>query len=198
MKEFADEVAEGRRLIFRSSAVGSHASLGGGEVAVQIVVGLVRSNKLALEGRLKQKLEPTSAIVQHLPQYVAWCYNRFQPTRADQRTPYERLTLRKYDGAVATFGEKVLLKAKVDCKMQAKWLTAFWTGRSMTNDSHMGLHVSEGVVASRSVRRSVASEAWGEERSDKQEPAPHRVYAADKKSQGEEGREHREPAETTG
>ena len=137
----AEQISDKAHLIFRTNPVESHASLGCGQVAVQIVAGLVRSNKMQLETRLKCKLKPNQAIVQHLPSYVAWCYNRFVPTRADKRTPYERLTLKVYDHPVAQYGEKVMLKCRPEGKMNAKWQTGFWIGKSMTTDEHLVIHV---------------------------------------------------------
>ena len=71
----------------RESPTDSHASLGSGEVANQIIEGPRRTLGADLEKTLGQKLKPTTPVLSWVPQYAAWCYNRFQPTRDDRRTP---------------------------------------------------------------------------------------------------------------
>ncbi len=101
---FPDEEKEKIVIKRRESPTDSHASLGSGEVANQIVEGLWRTMRAELEETLGKKLKPTSALLSWVPQYAAWCYNRFQPTRDDRRTPCERATLKTYDHPVLPFG----------------------------------------------------------------------------------------------
>ena len=78
----------------RESPTDSHASLGSSEVANQIIEGIWRTLRADLEETLGQKLKPTTPLLSWVLQYAAWCYNRFQPTRDDRRTPFERATLK--------------------------------------------------------------------------------------------------------
>ncbi len=63
-----------------------------------------------LEDSLRDKLKVADPVLAWLPQNVAWCYNRLQPTKAGKKTPYGRLTLKTYDHPVAMFGENILMR----------------------------------------------------------------------------------------
>ena len=92
-----------------------------------------------LEETLGQKLKPTMPLLSWVPQYAAWCYNRFQPTRDDRRTPFERATLKTYDHPVLPFGERILVRTVPEGKAQARWVYGFWIGRSLLANDHVVL-----------------------------------------------------------
>ncbi len=123
----------------RESPIDSHASLGSGEGANQIVEGLWRTMRADLDDNLGKKLRPTSAILSWVPQYVTWCYNRNQPTRDDRQTPFERATLKTYDHPVLHFGERILVRTIPEGKAQARWIYGFWIGRSLLANDHLVL-----------------------------------------------------------
>jgi hypothetical protein len=120
--KFDDDDRRKVQLTRRESPVESHQSLGAGERANQTVEGLWRATRTDLEESLNKKLKVTGSVLAWPPQCVAWCCNRYQPTKADKKTPYERLTLKTYDRPLATLGEKILTCVVPVSKAQAQWL----------------------------------------------------------------------------
>ena len=90
-----------------NSPVGSSASNGAAENAVDLVKGLIRRGRLAVEHRFVSKLPLKHMSVPWLVQHVCFCHNRFSVGK-DGKTPYSRSRGKDFDKALVEFGERVL------------------------------------------------------------------------------------------
>ena len=77
------------RTMVEESPVASKGSNGLAEKAVQEIEGQVRALKLALEGRIGQKIDAESRVVAFMAEYAAYLVNRLSVGK-DGKTPYER------------------------------------------------------------------------------------------------------------
>ena len=114
----------GGRWIVEASPVGSHASNGLVERAIQSVEGQVRVLKSALEARWGVKIPAASAIIPWLMEYAAHLLNRFEVGH-DGKTSFERCTGKKARSAGIEFGEGVLWRRKPVGGALGK-LTSMW------------------------------------------------------------------------
>ena len=81
----------------------------GAEKAAQDVIDIVRRLVLALEARLRQKLNLAVPIVKLLIRHAAFMFTRYQIGH-DGHTAWRRLIGRNWSGVVAELGEHVLGK----------------------------------------------------------------------------------------
>ena len=84
--------------------------------------------------------------------------------RADGRTGYSRLKGREYTSGIAFFGEAnwyKLPKTADLTKLDDRWRTAIWLGKSDRSDEHI-IGLENGAVLARSVRRKVEGKRWNE------------------------------------
>ena len=80
---------KGCRTIVEESPVASHGSNGIVERAVQTVEGQIRVMKLALEGRLGQKIDAEANVVVFMVEYASYLINMLEVGK-DGKTGYER------------------------------------------------------------------------------------------------------------
>ena len=84
--------------------------------------------------------------------------------RADGRTGYSRLKGREYTAGIAIFGEAIwckLPKVADLTKLDDRWRTAIWLGKSDRSDEHI-IGVDTGAVLAQSVRRKAEGKRWSE------------------------------------
>ena len=82
--------------------------------------------------------------------------------RTDGRTGYSRLKGREYTAGIAIFGEAIWYKVpKVAdlTKLDDRWRTAIWVGKSDRSDEHI-IGVDTGAVLARSVRQKAEGKHW--------------------------------------
>ena len=90
------------------TARGDHAGNGDAESAVQMVAGMARTLKVALEEKLKRRVGSTHAVIKWLIEYGAVAHNLFK-VGSDGFTNYERRTGgRKFKRVTVPFGQKIL------------------------------------------------------------------------------------------
>ena len=102
----------GGRWIEEAAPVGSHASNGVVERAIQSVEGQVRVLKSALEARWGVKVLAASAVIPWLMEYAAHLLNRFEVGH-DGKSSYERCKGKKARSAGIEVGEGVLWRRKL-------------------------------------------------------------------------------------
>ncbi len=135
----------------RTRPKGSPASLGGGETAVQIIAGGVRTCMSELEQRIGQRVPVTCNAIPWMVSHVAFCRSRFNRA-SDNSTPYFRVNGNHYSGAMTNFGDAVLLKTyESDSKLRSRWKKGVWLGKSEFNDSAF-VSTNTGVVSGRSFK----------------------------------------------
>lgn len=93
-------------VVAESSSVGDPQSNGAAEAGVGVVKGLIRTNKLALEGKLGQTIADDHPLLQWIVRYSTAVYRRYK-VGPDGATPYERLVQRKCSSQAAEFGEHI-------------------------------------------------------------------------------------------
>ena len=98
-----------RQLIPRTSPVDDHASNGAVEAMVRSLEGLTRTSKVALEEALGVSFLPTSPILQWLVRHQCYLRNIFV-VRSSGRTPFEELTMSKFQSPLLNFAEAALAK----------------------------------------------------------------------------------------
>ena len=98
-----------RQLIPRTSPVDDHASNGAVEAMVHSLEGLTKTSKVALEEALGVSILPTSPFLPWLVRHQSYLRNRFV-VRSSGRTPFEELTMSKFQSPFLNFAEAVLAK----------------------------------------------------------------------------------------
>ena len=91
-----------------------------------------------------------SPLLPWLVRHCGWILCRYA-VRTDDRTGYSRLKGREYTAGIAIFGEVADLT-----KLDDRWRTAIWLGKSDRSNEHIG------AVLARSVRRKAAGKRWSE------------------------------------
>ena len=110
------EVREEGKTIPEESPVKSSGSNGRVERGILGVEGQLRILLLALERRLKKRVDVRERIVQFMPEYAAYLMNRVEIGK-DGKTAYERTKGKKATVLGIEFGEKLLYKVKTESKM---------------------------------------------------------------------------------
>ena len=148
----------GGKYIMEESPVGSSASNGVVERAIQSVQGQVRVMKDALEAKWGVKLGAKHSVVPWMIEYAAVLLNRFEVGK-DGKTAYERSKGRSSKTLGVEFGEAVLWKRKPVGGALGKF-TCFWE-----DGVYLGLRASSGEMTigdERGVwRTDVAAETVG-------------------------------------
>ena len=106
----------GCRTIVEESPIGSHASNGIVERAVQTVEGQIRVMKIALEARLGIQVDAGANVVTFMAEYASFLLNRLELGK-DGKTAYERVKGKSATVLGIEFGEKLLWKKKAQSKM---------------------------------------------------------------------------------
>ena len=98
-----------------------------------------------------------------LVRHCGWILSRYV-VRADGRTGRSRLKGREYTIGKSIFGEEIwykLPKTTDLTKLDDRWRTAIWLGKSDRSDEHI-IGLETGAVLARSVRRKVEGKRWNE------------------------------------
>ena len=104
-----------------------------------------------------------SPLLPWLVRHCGWILSR-GAVRADGRTGYSRLKGREYTSGIAIFGEAIWYKLPKTAnltKLDDRWRTAIWLGKSDRSDEQI-IGLENGVVLTRSVRRKVESKRRNE------------------------------------
>ena len=99
----------GCKTMMRNSLPYNPQSNGGAQKAAQDVIDIARRLVLALEARLRLKLDLTLPVVRWLIRHAAFIITRYQVGH-DGHTAWRRLTGKAWNGTVAEFGEQVFGK----------------------------------------------------------------------------------------
>ena len=142
------------QLIFRTSLVDDNASNGAAEVMVHSLEGLTRTSKVALEESLGVSISSNSPILLWLVRHQSLPRNWFV-VRSSGRTPFEELTMSKFESLLLNFGEAVLAK---DSGAQE----GIWTGRSTRTNEHL-VGTRTGVTRATTVKRRPETLKWDRE-----------------------------------
>ena len=130
---------------------------------VHSLEGLTRTSKIALEEALGVSILPTSPILPWLVRHQSYLRNRFV-VRSSGRTPFEELTMSKFQSPLLNFAEAVLAKESgvQEGKLGSSWDLGIWLGRSTRTNQHLvGTRV--GVIKARTVKRRPETLKWDRE-----------------------------------
>jgi len=136
------------------TAVGSHASMGGGEHIHGPLRGSFLAIKADLERRPKIKIEMKDCIVPWIIRHIAWLRTHYLEQK-DKHSANWHLKGTEYKGTVAKFGEKVMCKLpaeKRNGKFTSQWVTGIWVGKAEIKDTHMIL-TKDGAINLRTLHR---------------------------------------------
>ena len=125
--------------------------------------GLTRTSKIALEEALGVSILPTSPILPWLVRHQSYLRNRFV-VRSSGRTPFEELTMSKFQSSLLNFAEAVLVKESgvQEGKLGSSLDLGIWLGRSTRTNEHLvGTRV--GVIKARTVKRLPETLKWDRE-----------------------------------
>ena len=159
-------VVQGRsaQTLIEESPVGSSASNGDVENAVQAMEKGVRRLRASVENRYKIKLSLDSDVIPWLVIHAGFVYNRFQ-IGFDGKTPYQRIRGKTFDKALCEFGEcvhykipKRLIGPELN-KWDNRWEVNVFLGiRSISNEMYVGTNT--GIIKCRTIRRKTFDQRW--------------------------------------
>lgn len=144
-----------------NSAVGSSASNGRAERAVQMVEDLLRTHKGALEDNLQLKIPCSHPVIRWLVEHVADIINKFSDN-ATGKWPYEELHGKCPAEKRCKFGERVYHSTpkRGRAKMNMRWRMGTYLGHSSTsNEVFVGLK-NRNVIKVRSIVRVAEPDRW--------------------------------------
>ena len=128
---------------------------GHAERAVRSIEEAIRLQKLALEGRLKEKLLVSHPVFAWLVEFAADVLNKMQVGK-DGRTGFERVKGKRFRGQILPLGVPVMARISGSAQgglMQDRWIEGFALGsRFHTNEVIVGRRVDGCVVRARGVR----------------------------------------------
>lgn len=154
----------GGRWIMENSPVGSSASNGVIERAIQGVQAQVRVMKLALEKKWRAQISHKHSVIPWVIEYAAYLLNRCEVGH-DGRTAYERLKGRRARVVGIEFGELVHWRVKHVGgplgKLDSVWNDGIFLGaRGKSGELIVGDR--RGVFKTRTVRRKPLEERWAD------------------------------------
>lgn len=143
-----------------TSEVEDPQSNGAAEAAVGIIKGMVRTLKLRLEACIQTKVPDGHAVYAWMVNHAAGSYRRFR-VGPDGKTPYERLTTRKWGAQMAEFGEYVWFtpSSSSESSGTSRMNSGYYLG-PLDGKKGSCIMTENGVTQSRSIRRRATSEAW--------------------------------------
>lgn len=162
--------ATGIEVILQEAPTGDHSANGAVEVAVRDEKRQARALLSELEEHLG-KLEDTHPLLTWLSRHAAFCLSRFK-IQDDGKTPYQRLTGRKWNRPMVTFGEKVYFRPLDAYKVSKEGDTERKTGdlgRRVMSGHYVGTHgrnadvlvmTTQGVIRGNTVHRKPEAERW--------------------------------------
>ena len=142
-----------RQLIPRTRPFDDHASNGAVEAMVRSLEGLTRTSEVALEEALGVSVLPTYPILPWLVRHQSYLRNRFV-VRSSGRTPFEELTMSKFQSPLLNFAEAVLAKESgvQEGKLGSPWDLGIWLARSTRTNEHL-VGTRLGMIKVRTVKR---------------------------------------------
>ena len=151
------------QLIPRTSPVDDHASNGAAEAMVHILEGLTRKSKVASEESLGVSISSSPPILPWLVRHQSFLRNKFV-VRSSGRTPFEELTMSKFQSPLLNFGEAVLAKESgaQEGKLDSSWDLGIWMGRSTRTNEHL-VGTRTGAIRARTVKRRPETLKWDRE-----------------------------------
>lgn len=155
-------MAGGGKFIVEASPVGSSASNGVAERAIQSVEAQVRVLKLAVETRWGVEIPAKHPILPWLVEYSAFLLNRFEVGH-DGKTAYERLKGKQARTLGVEFAEAILWKSKPSGgalgKLSSLWDDGIFLGvRGKSGEIIVGSR--SGVKKARTIQRRPVEERW--------------------------------------
>jgi hypothetical protein len=176
------------RYVVESSPVGSSASNGIVERAIQSVEQQVRVLKSSLEEKWKVHVPARHSVVPWMVEYSALLLNRFEVGR-DGKTAYERCKGKQAKTAGLEFGEAVLWKRKrvggALGKMTCMWEDGVFVG-VRGKSGEIAVSNGKGVWRTRTVQRKPQDERWKAESAEQVAWVPWRTSEEDPKCDGEQ------------
>ena len=139
----------------RVSPRGSHASNGGAEQMVQIIMGGVRVWIMDLEKKTGIKLRIDHPVIPWLVRHVAWLEARFRHSGVHKQSAYERIQGRPYKSALAIFGETLMARMPFPnavSKLDPRFVKGIFLGKSESSDEFIIGDESGRVFTTRTVR----------------------------------------------
>ena len=108
--------------------------------------GLVRCFRIHLREKAKMEIATESPLLPWLVRHCGWILSRYA-VGADGRTGYSRLKEREYTPGIVIFGEAIWYKLPQTAditKLNDRWRTAIWLGKSDRSDEHInGLEMEQ-------------------------------------------------------
>ena len=117
----------------------SSPSMGPGENMNKELCGLVRCFRIYLREKAKMEITTESPLLPWLVRHCGWILSRYT-VRSDGRTGYSRLKGREYTAGISIFGEAIWYKLPKTAdltKLDDRWRTATWLGKSDRSDEHI-------------------------------------------------------------
>ena len=176
----------GCRKIVEDSPVGSHASNGIVERAVQIVEGQIRIMKIALEARLGTQVDAGANIVTFMAEYVSFLLNSLEVGK-ERKTAYGGAKGKSATVLGIEFGEKLLWKKKAQSKMDkisSRWEYGIFVGVRVQS-GEFWVATKAGVNKARSVRRVPEEDRWSKDCTDWVKHVPWQLYKGHPEADGE-------------
>lgn len=126
------------------------------------IQGQIRTNKLCIEERYGDVIDPDHNLWPWLTRHSGWEVEMLH-VKANERTAHYEVYQQNYTGAVAQLGETVIFKKPNSPsgrlpgkkRMQngdSKWEKAIWLGKTYESDEHL-LGTAEGVFTANTMRR---------------------------------------------
>lgn len=147
----------------KHSAVGESQSNGAIENAVKRVQCQLRTLKIALERRIKKRINSEHPAFAWLIEWATTILNRYVKGASGQ-TPYRMVTGKETKRPIAEFGERVLYmklqnSTVLKGKIEERYHQGIWLGLRQKSDEAL-IATDKGVVKVRSVRRVIESKRW--------------------------------------
>lgn len=173
--------AKDLEIIMQESPTGDHSANGSVEVAVRDEKRQARALLSELEENLG-KLEDTHPLLTWLSRHASFCLGRFA-IQDDGRTPYQRLTGRKWNRPMVTFGERIYFRPldaykSKDSEIERKEGDL---GRRVLSGHYVGTHgrnadvlvmTTPGVIKGNTIHRKPEAERLGSFRVEGLERSP--------------------------
>ena len=166
------------------------------EKAVQDYMGQLRTLKIALEARLRCKVESEWEILEWASEWASELINRCQVGR-DGRTAYYRLHGRNSTKGLIEFGERVLAKPLRGVKhnrkvsLKDRWIFATWVGLDKRTNEHVVILDDGGAaIRVRTVLRRPKSDRWDADAIRKIKATPRSPNPVDKPASSSQRENH--------
>ena len=161
------EISEAKEIILKNSPAYDPKANGVAERAVREFKEQLRATKIALERRIKTKIDSRAPILLWMVCHAVETINRFL-IGSDGRTAHYRLHNKNFNGKVAEFGEMVfakpLRKASRKRALKSRVVSGIWLGiHPKTGEHRVALLGGGPVIRVRTIIRRPDSEKWNAE-----------------------------------